>query len=476
MSFIEIDRASARPLTSQIYARLRDRILTGSLPPGQRLSSTRRMAQDLGVSRNIVMNAFDQLLAEGYIETRTGAGSFVAPGASFAPARPPRREKKGRPAFGPVPRHRIDFRSGLPDLDAFPVGTWQRLSRSVWEGLSPRDLSYGQPEGRAELREQIARYIAVYRGVGCDPEQIIVTAGTTQAVGIIARLLVRDGRTACLLEDPLTSDIRSIIADRGGRIVPVAVDDQGMRVEELPHAGRPALLYVTPSHQFPLGGTMPIQRRVRLIDYARSRGTFVVEDDYDSEFRYDSPPVAAIQGLDPSRVIYVGTFSKTLCPGLRLGYMVLPPGLVDRGRRTKWFTDLHNSSPDQMVMARFMAEGHFVRYVHRMKKTYQSRRQVLVRVLARHFGERVRVLGSAAGIHLCARFDGVRFDDPLRRAIARRGVGVYSVEEHAVRAGRYEDTLILGFGMLLPRQIEEGIAALAAALPALSGGPPRERR
>ncbi|HVO40142.1 MAG TPA: PLP-dependent aminotransferase family protein [Spirochaetia bacterium] len=464
MSFVSLDRAAETPLTRQIYDRLRGQILSGSLPAGTRMASTRRLAADLGVSRNIVLDAFDQLTAEGYVEARVGAGTYVATGAAFSPRELPDLRAIRRVGFRPFHPELVDFRSGLPDLSMFPVRTWQRLTREVWGSLTPLDLSYGQPEGRPELRREIARYIAAYRGVRCHPEQILVTGGTTQAVGIVSRLLLRGARDACILEDPVTADIQSIAAGFGGRIIPARVDELGMDVDALPPRARPGFIYVTPSHQFPLGVTMPIQRRAKLLQYARARGAYVVEDDYDSEFRYDSPPVSSIQGLDPEQVVYIGTFSKTLCPGLRIGYIVLPPELVNRGREVKWFTDLHNSSFEQMVLARFMADGHFVRHVHTMKKAHRALRQALTNALGRVFGASAQVLGSSAGLHLCARFPGRKFTAPVIERIEKAGAKVYPVEEHAIRKGRWADTLILGYGMLTPRRIEEGIRILRSCL------------
>ncbi|HUJ75920.1 MAG TPA: PLP-dependent aminotransferase family protein, partial [bacterium] len=424
MAFITVDRDLAVPLTRQIYERVRALILAGGLPSGSRMISTRRLAGELRVSRNIVLDAFDQLLAEGYIEARVGAGTFVARGALFSSRRLPSLSAIRSVGFRPFHTDLVDFRSGLPDLARFPVATWQRLSREVWGSLTPLDLSYSQPEGRPELREEIARYVGAYRGVRCHPDQVLVTGGTTQAVGIVSRLILRGERRACILEDPVTLDIQRITAGLGARILPVPVDGQGLDVEALPPRARPGFIYVTPSHQFPLGVTMPIQRRAGLLQYARARGAYVVEDDYDSEYRYDSPPISSIQGLDPERVVYIGTFSKTLCPALRIGYIVFPPELVNRGREVKWFTDLHNSSVEQIILARFMAGGYFLRHVHAMKKAHRALRQALVHSLDRHFGPAVEVLGSAAGLHLCARFPGRRFTDRLLRAVEEAGAKV----------------------------------------------------
>jgi GntR family transcriptional regulator / MocR family aminotransferase len=459
-----IDRNAPEPLTTQIHGRLRDMILAGTLPAGARMSSTRAMARELGVSRNIVLNAFDQLAAEGFFASRRGAGTFVAPGAALPSGQSPDLSAIHARGFRPFRADCVDFRSGIPELARFPVSTWQRLSREVWGALTPLDLSYGQPEGRVELRAEIAAYIASNRGVRCHPEQVIVTSGTTQAIGIVSRLLIHGARSICLLEDPITSDIVRIVAGHGGRVVPVPVDNQGMSTKALPKSGNPAFLYATPSHQYPLGVTLPIQRRVVLVDYARSRKTYIVEDDYDSELRFESPPIEAIQGLDPERVVYLGTFSKTLCPALRIGYIVLPPALVDRGREAKWFSDLHCASVDQLVLARFICDGHFLRHVHAMKKLYRARRDVLVDALLRRFGRSAEVLGSAAGLHLCARFRGVRFTPKLVAALERDGVRIYPVAEHAIREGTWEDTLVFGYGMLDGARLEEGVALLSRGL------------
>ena len=467
MSFITVDRRAEIPLTRQIYERIRDLILSGALAAASRMLSTRELAAELRVSRNIVMDAFDQLLAEGYVQTRVGAGTYVATGARFSPRALPEISLASRVGYRPFHTDLVDFRSGLPDLHRFPVSTWQRLSRAVWDDITPLDLSYSQPEGRAELRTEIARYIGTYRGVRCHPDQILVTGGTTQAVGIVSRLLLRSGASTCVLEDPVTLDIQLIVSGLGGKIVPARVDNYGMDADRLPPRLRPAFVYVTPSHQFPLGGAMPIQRRTRLLDYAQARGTYVVEDDYDSEFRYDSPPISSIQGLDPQRVVYIGTFSKTLCPSMRIGYVVFPPELVDRGREVKWFTDLHNSSVDQLILARFLAEGHFLRHVHAMKKRHRALRGVLVDSLRKHCSDAVEVLGNAAGLHLCARFRGIRFTKDLLGRIEAAGAKVYPVEDHAIRKGRWTDTIILGYGMLSPRSIDEGVRILAECLPHL---------
>jgi GntR family transcriptional regulator/MocR family aminotransferase len=460
MAFVSVDRGASRSLIGQVYDQIRDLILAGTLRCGTKLPSTRALALELAVSRNVVLEAYEQLLAEGYLETRAGSGSYVAAGAAFDAAPETNVDGLRLVGFKPFRVDLVDFRSGLPDLSRFPVRTWRRLSREVWEGITPRDLAYSQPEGRPELREAIARYISAHRGVRCHPDQVLVTAGTTQAVGIVSRLLLQGGNKTCVLEDPVTIDIQHIISGFGGRVIPVPVDEQGLQTDALPTGRIPGFIYVTPSHQFPLGVTMPIQRRVGLLEYAQRSGAYIVEDDYDSEFRYESPPVSSIQGLDPQRVVYIGTFSKTLCPAMRIGYIVFPPDLVNRGRQVKWFIDLHNASVDQLILARFISEGYFLRHVSNMKKVHRQKRKVLVEAITACFSDTVTLLGASAGLHLCVRFPGIEFTPTLLEELERRGLVVYPVEEHAIRKGRYRDTVILGFGMLEVERIQAGIKIL----------------
>jgi GntR family transcriptional regulator/MocR family aminotransferase len=360
----------------------------------------------------------------------------------------------------------IDFRPGVPDLSLFPARLWQRIAGEAWRQMTPLDLSYSQPEGRAELRREITRYLTACRGVRCQPEQILITNGSTQALSIVSRVLLRKTRPACISEDPGSAESRQIIAGMGGRIIPVRADDKGLVTDALPHKARPAFVHVTPSHQFPLGGTMPVQRRVQLLGYAQRHSAFVVEEDRDGDFRYDSPPVSALQGLVPSRVIYIGTFSMTLFPSLRVGFLVVPPPLIEEMRSAKRRADFHTAALEQLVVSRLLKEGYFARHIAAMARNYGKSRALLLDALHRHFGGEARILGAASGLHMCVRFPGIRFTPTLLNRIDLAGVGVYPVEDHAVRKGRWEDTLILGFGMLDDRRINTGIAILKRCLPA----------
>lgn len=465
MSIPDSHRASQGPAAPRVFALIRDRILSGSLPAGDQMISAQQIAREMNVSRTVVKNALDQLIAEGYLHPGPLSSLLVAAGAILRT--PPAQEDASTPPgkFVPFRFDLIDFRPGVPDLSRFPARLWQRVAGEVWRQMTPLDLSYSQPEGRAELRRELARHLAACRGVRCQPEQILITSGSTQALSIVSKVLLRSARPACIMEDPGSADSRQILAGMGGRIIPVPADEQGLATDELPQRARPSFIHVTPSHQFPLGGTMPVQRRVQLLSYARRHSAYVVEEDCDGDFRYDSPPVSAIQGLFPPRVIYIGTFSMTLFPSLRAGFIVAPPPLIEEMRNAKRRADFHTAALEQLVLARFIKEGYFTRHLSAMEKNYGKSRALLLDALHRHFGEEARILGTASGLHICVRFPGIRFTPTLLNRIDLAGVGVYPVEDHAVKKGRWEDTLILGFGMLDDRRINTGIAILKRCLP-----------
>ena len=460
MLWLTLDRESGVPMIRQIHGQIRKRILEGRLEAGTRLPSSRELAEGLGVSRNVVLEAYDLLYAEGFTRSRRGSGTFIAPGAFYPEAEAlPGPEAEAVSMGYDTPPGVINFKPGTPDLGQFPVRTWLSLLKGVYGRPREELLAYGHPEGRMELREAICRYVVEQRGVRCHPEQIVITAGTTQAIGIVCSLLLGRNREV-ILEDPITRDIQLIVRRHGGVIHPVPVDDHGLDTDRLPSPVSPALIYVTPSHQFPLGGTLPIQRRIALLRYAESRGAMVVEDDYDSEFRFDGPPVSSLHGLSPDRVIYIGTFSKTLCPAIRTGHLVLPPHLITRGRTLKWHNDLHNETPTQLALAEFIAGGHYRRHLSKMKKRYRKRRDVTENALEGAFGDGVRILGSATGLHLTARFEGVHFTDSVLERMEARGVRLYPAAAHCIRPDTHGDALILGFGNLEEEKIEEGIEIL----------------
>lgn len=459
-----LERSSSIPLIRQIHSAIRTRILAGALGEGTRLPSSRELAEQLGVSRNVVMEAYDMLCSEGFITTRRGSGAYVAAGTCYPAAASGREVKPETVSMGyESPEGVINFKPGTPDLSRFPLGPWLKSLKAAYRHPVNDGMGYGQPEGRGELRRAIRDYVAGRRGVVCHPEQIIITAGTTQAIGIACHLLLGMRRDV-VLEDPITHDIQLIVKGEGGNIHPVTADDNGMVIDELPVGISPAFIYVTPSHQFPLGGTLSIQRRIALLEYAERTGAYLIEDDYDSEFRFDGPLISSLHSLAPDRVVYIGTFSKTLSPALRSGYLILPPALVSEGRGRKWRCDLHNETPTQLALANFIAGGAYVRHLARMKRLYAQKRFWLEHALTGAFGGGVNILGSRVGLHLAARFAGVDFTPELLGAIEKAGVRGYPAEQHAIRPGRLNDTLIIGYGNLERREIERGIGILRDAL------------
>lgn len=461
---ISLDRTSAIPLIRQIYDNMRAQILSGSLRPGSRLPSSRELAGQLGVSRNVVMEAFEMLYSEGFTTARHGSGTFVALGTCYTTAAAGQGIAAASVSMGyESPHGVINFKPGTPDLREFPLRAWLQAVKAAYQHPVDDAMGYGQPEGRRELRRAIREYVVNQRGVACDPDQIVITAGTTQAIGIACHLLLGERRDV-VLEDPITRDIQLIVQGEGGVIHPVTVDDHGMVVDELPPDVVPAFIYVTPSHQFPLGGTLPIQRRIGLLAYAERTGAYLIEDDYDSEFRFDGPPLGSLHGLAPDRVVYIGTFSKTLSPALRTGYLILPPALVGEGRGRKWHCDLHNETPTQLALAHFIAQGGYLRHLARMKRLYARKRQIVERALTGAFSDRVRIMGSATGLHLAARFTGIDFTPELLSEMEKGGVRVYPAEAHAIRPGLLNDTLIIGYGNLGEEQIERGVRILRAVM------------
>lgn len=485
------------PLYQQVYRAARRAILAADLAPGVRVPSTRTLARDLGVSRNTVILAYDQLLAEGYIATREGSGTFVAthlpeeltesiradrgdvePSDIFTP----RLSAFGRRVADSGDRRTVtweaataplsyDFRYGRPNFFDFPHDTWHRVLARRARRASLRQLDYGPPAGRDELRSAIAEYLWRSRGVVCTPEQVLVVNGSQQALDLAARVLV-DAGDRVVIEEPNYPGARIAFEAVGADIVPVPLDDEGLQVDAVPGESPIRLAYVTPAHQFPSGVVMPIQRRLEVLAWADRTGALVFEDDYDSEYRYTGRPVEALQGLDRAgRVIYAGTFSKLMFPALRLGYLVLPAALVKPFATAKAISDTGCPALEQLALADFIQGGHFDRHLRRSRMRNARRREALLTALDRHLGDRVEVAGANAGLHVLAWLRGIpaRRLPALRRRAAERGVGIYPATSFYLtpphRAG-----LLLGFASLQEREIDEGIQRLAQTLDSQPSG------
>lgn len=463
MLWIPIDRSLDIPLKRQVYEYIRKLILNGELKAGEKLPATRECASQLGISRNVIIEAFEQLLAEGYIIGHQGSGTFVAEGAFLEQMQEEQTTTLEISKEGMKEKDVIDFRSGIPALDMFPRKDWGRLAKEVCIEAPDSTFGYDHPEGRLELRKILSRYLRRTRGVKCHADQIVITSGATQAFSLITKLLLyQDDKV--IIEDPITNEIQTIFSSTGATLIPIPVDEKGIRTDLFSNEEKPKFIFVTPSHQFPLGSILPIQRRIQLIQFARANQCYVVEDDYDSEFRYDGEPISSLQGLDSERVLYVGTFSKNLSPALRMGYLVLPKALIDRCRSLKWFHDLHTPSLNQMLLTRFIEEGLLERHIRKMRKVYMKRREFLREVLVREFGQSVEISGDSTGLHLIVKFKEVEFTEDLIERLYQNHVKVYPVEHHAIDKGRHVNKVILGYGNLREEEIETGIGRLRSTL------------
>jgi GntR family transcriptional regulator/MocR family aminotransferase len=416
---ISVDRHADRPLHRQIYDAFRAAILRGDLRSAQQVPSTRVLARELGVSRIPVVGAYEELLSEGYFESRTGSGTFVSrslpekltlcePGAASSPAMQSRTRSGSQrsDALAPIDNApwllaKGAFSVGQLAYEHFPIQVWSRLLARQARNLRTTSLQYGPAGGRMDLRETLANYLRSARGVRCEPEQIFVVSGSQQALQIAALALLDPGDKVWM-EEPGYWLAQRVFALAGARLVPVPVDAEGMNVAAGVALARKArLAFVTPSHQFPLGATMSLPRRLQLIDWARSNDAWVIEDDYDSEYRYQSRPIASLQGLDPeARVIYIGTFSKVLFPSLRIGYMVVPPDLLSRFLSVRQTIDVTQSDLHQAVLNEFINEGHFARHIRRTRMLYAERRSVLEECVLKNFGDEFEIMGDQSGMHL----------------------------------------------------------------------------
>ncbi|MVW70033.1 PLP-dependent aminotransferase family protein [Bordetella sp. 15P40C-2] len=473
------DLDAAQPRNRQLYACLRAAILDGSLTPMSRLPSSRDLAQELGVSRNTVIHAYDQLLAEGYVHSRVGSGTFVsatAPdrflnidGADNRAAADTTTTPLSRRATRLIERAQAApkqwgaFMPGVPDVTAFPHRQYARILAKLWRTPSPELLTYASGGGRPELRQALAAHLRIARSIRCDPEQILITEGVHQAIDLTVKMLV-DPRQSVWVEDPGYWGFRSVLGmEQGIRVVAVPVDAQGLCIPDRP--GRPRLIFVTPSHQYPLGSVMSMARRQELIAFARANGAWIVEDDYDSEFRFGGHPIPAMQGMDAATpVIYVGTFSKTLYPGLRMGYMVVPRGLAKAFHTAQADLYREGHALTQLALAQLIADGHYASHIRRMRLLYARRRSFLVGLIEKHLGaEFLHSQDSNAGLHVVLRLPDHVDDVALQQTLAQRGILVRALSRYYVRA-KPQRGLLLGYAGVPESHITAAFGELLSVL------------
>jgi GntR family transcriptional regulator/MocR family aminotransferase len=480
---IAIDRKAAAPLHKQIYDAFRAMIVGGNLRAGQQISSTRALASELGISRIPVLSAYSQLLAEGYFESRTGAGTFVC--TSLPDQQAPNDQRAARSAevrsvsrvvakrVSLLPRYeRLPWLRGLgafsvsqPAYDQFPFQIWSSLVMRHVRNPHASALRYGAVLGFEPLCEAICTYLRTARAVRCEPEQIMIVSGSQQALEISARVLL-DPQSPVWIEEPGYWLARHVLLAAGCRLIPVPVDTEGIDVAagiKLRRKARAA--FVAPSHQYPLGATMSASRRLQLLDWARSSGSWIIEDDYDSEYRYASMPIASLQGLDhASRVIYIGTFSKTVFPSLRVGYVVVPLDLVDRFAAVRYAMDIGPPYLYQAVLTDFMTEGHFARHIRRMRLLYAERRTALVESLEKEFGSSLGVHGSEAGMHLAVTLPNGFHDVEIAERAARENLWLVPLSSAYLGKAAIRQGFVLGFGSTRATEVPRAVGRLGRLL------------
>jgi len=437
---------------AQLEERMRELVRDGTLAAGSRLPSSRALADDLGVSRRLVVEAYAQLLAEGYLVARHGAGTYVAANAGVVDsvsAQPPAR----------APRY--DFFPGSPDLAAFPRALWLRALRDVLRSAPPSAFAYPDARGALELRRALAVYLRRVRGVVVEPRSMVICAGATQGLALLGRALARRGVGAIAVEDPGLPPHRAVLSYAGLEVLGAPVDEEGLDVGALDALDARAVL-ATPAHQCPTGVVLSPRRRGALIQWARAGG-LVIEDDYDAEFRYDRAPLAALQGLAPDHVVYVGTVSKTLAPGLRLGWLVLPGSLIDGVVEAKAMEDLGSSTLEQLALARLLETAAYDRHLRKARRRNRDRRDALVAAVARNLPQ-ARISGISAGLHALVRLPGAVEVQRLLTLAAERSLGVYPLSLHMIEPQGETDALVLGYANLSKPAIEEGIRRLAQVL------------
>ncbi len=477
MLLTEISRLSLLdklPLHRQLYEALRRAVLDGKLSAGDRLPSSRELAQDLSISRNTVMAALNQLTVEGYLTSRVGSGTFISERVPKATAQQrsshcnqdPILSRRGLPlasAFCATELEIYPFTPGLVDFSAFPVALWQRLQNKHWRMTYPDLLDYSYSGGYAPLRRAVADYLRVFRSVPLEVEQVIITNGTQQSMELCAQLLV-DYRDVVWIEDPAYWGAVKAFMATGLTLHPVPVDGSGIAPQAADNGVPPRLIYVTPSHQYPTGAVMSLTRRQQLLALARQHKAWVLEDDYDSEFRFSGPPISSLAGLDTDeRVLYMGSFSKVLYPGLKLGYLVVPKGLTSSFKQAHYDLNRPGQMPVQAALAEFIEMGHFASALRRARQSYFERRRCLLAALQPCLGEHAQITGAEQGLHLCLRLPTVVDDKALARRIGQfnltvRPLSSYCLERTDARG------LVIGYGYAPLAEIERCGPLLAGAI------------
>jgi GntR family transcriptional regulator / MocR family aminotransferase len=462
---VALDRSAGRGLREQLESELRRAVRGGRLAIGTALPPSRILAQELGVARSVVVDAYGQLAAEGYLEARQGSGTRVRATQPLDADGDGRRERRPKPG----PR----LLGGLPDPASFPRALWQRHYRAAIGTLSTSSLPYPDPRGAHVLRAALAGYLGRVRAVVATPRELQICGGFTQGLALVCRALRARGARRLAVEDPCFGYHRELVANAGLEPVPIAMDAHGIDIDDLARHDDLAGVLIAPAHSYPTGAVLGPQRRVALVDWARASDALIIEDDYEAEFRYDRAPIGALQGLRPDRVVYGGSVSKTLSPILRVGWLAGPEWLMQDLRREKLYDDLANGTLDQIALATFIESGDLARHLRRVRPIYRRRRDAALRALARHLPDATPV-GVAAGLHLYVHLPAGCSEEALLRAARREGVHVEGAARHWADPHASPSAFVLGYGAAGEPAIEQGIATLAKAYEAMSAAPPSD--
>lgn len=464
--YLDINRNSTIPIKKQLYDALTFQILQGEIEQGKKLPSSRQLAEELNIARNTVVEIYEQLIAEAYLVTRRGSGTFVSDIGQFHLKEANEKKREAKPVKPKT--NTISLVAGTPDLTQFPQKAWQNAYRDVAYKDQAALHGYGNPIGYRPLRETLAKYLLVHKGIRCDYRQIIITGGTKDALRLIA-LSLNDEYQQLMTESPCITFAVGIFKSSGYGILPVPVDQEGLVVDALSVGASPSLIYTSPSHQFPLGGTLSIARRRALIEYAREHGHLIIEDDYDSEFRYRGAPVNALSQLSGEDVIHVGTFSKTISPSLRLGYMVVPEKVLEQVRAYQFTAGNPPPTLNQVVLNEMISNGSYEKHLYRMNKLYKAKMAVIVDSLTEAFGATdITINGENSGLHISVKFNNLTFTSAHQQTFITHGITVNRCSEYRV-SGKDEpcQTLVLGFGHLQLDAIPKAITRLKSAIEAI---------
>lgn len=469
---IVIDNESKVTFYQQIYEQIKEQIISGQIPEGSKLPSTRMLSATLNVSRNTVESAYLQLSSEGYIASKPGSGFFSLGLDNMKILKPACKDYKNiiKPEAAiseenSADEYKYNFRYGNLNAGDFPLGIWKKVTHKCLSSLNAENLgSYTAPKGEPDLQIELMKYLTESRGVSCKPEQIIVASGMQYCLSLLCQLF-RSDLNQIALEDPGYIGARNIFANNGYNVIPIGLEQDGINLKELENSSA-KIVYVTPSHQFPTGSIMPIQKRLKLLDWAVRNHGFIIEDDYDSEFRYDSKPIPSLQGIDSKGcVVYIGTFSKSLSPSLRINYMVLPEPLLEK--YDKLFNRYQATVPfiQQKILQQFMQLGYWERHLRKIILTNKRKHDALIHAIHEFMGDKVVIHGENGGLHILLEFNNGLHEEELIERARKHGIKVYPVSAFWMRPENYSDNMILlGFGKMSENQIEEGIKKLSDAL------------